>query len=415
MYEYSLLNGAKIDADRTVDAVLGEEDYPQVYLDTELGALVEVSSADNLRRWVEEIGTTKRYLIIERFTDADRDEFARYFVKTLLADMEPSAVTGAEGSLAQGGWRAMTAFLEKSTDGWIHGWDQYLADEAWESVHEWLTNNPYVAIKAEFEGCGNCAMCELIRKGEGGNGAKLMKAFETERIMRNVEQQMAGRAKSSTWVDEVFVFKITLNESKPRIWRRIEVPTSYTFFELHCAIQNAMGWSDGHLHAFRVDTRGQSKAKRRDARGEFITIEFPDPERSDRRASSDWRDERTERVADWFGPRITQCTHEYDFGDSWTHTVLLEKKILREPDTTYPRCAAGKNACPPEDCGGVGGYDDLQKIMKDPKHEEHAEMLEWLGIESADKFDPSYFDAREVEFEDPAERLKEYEEGFGVN
>ena len=88
MYEYSLLNGAKIDADRTVDAVL-EEDYPQVYLDTELGALVRSfvcrqPAAVGRGDWDDEA-----ILIIERFTDADRDEFARYFVKTLLADMEP--------------------------------------------------------------------------------------------------------------------------------------------------------------------------------------------------------------------------------------------------------------------------------------------------------------------------------------
>ena len=76
MYEYTLPSGAKIDADRIVDAVLAEDEYPQVYLDTELGTFVEIPSSDNLRRWVEEIGATKRYLVIEHFTDADRNKFA---------------------------------------------------------------------------------------------------------------------------------------------------------------------------------------------------------------------------------------------------------------------------------------------------------------------------------------------------
>ena len=329
--------------------------------------------------------------------------------------MEPSAVIGAENAMAQGGWRAVEDFFEESTDGWIHGWDQYLADEAWESVHEWLTNNPYVAIKAEFEGCGNCAACELIRKGEGGDRTKLIKALETENVMQHVAQQLESRSKELTSnPQEVFVFKITLNESKPRVWRRIEVPATYTFFDLHCAIQDAMGWTDSHLHAFRLDTRSQSKSNRGSKQGTIITIEFPNSEGKDE-YSDECYDERVERIADWFGKRMTQCVYDYDFGDSWTHTVLLEKKTECESGATYPRCTAGKNACPPEDCGGVGGYDDLQEIMKDPTHEEHADMLEWLCIEDAEEFDPKHFDPAEIEFQNPTERLKEYEQGFGAN
>lgn len=216
------------------------------------------------------------------------------------------------------------------------------------------------------------------------------------------------------WIMEVFVFKITLNESTPRVWRRIEVSATYTFFDLHCAIQDAMGWADSHLHAFRLDTRSQSKSKRGSKQGTIITIEFPNPEGNDE-YSDECYDERKEDIADWFGKRMTQCVYDYDFGDSWTHTVLFEKKTNRESGARYPRCTAGKNACPPEDCGGVGGYEDLQKIMKDPSHEEHADMLDWLCIESAEEFDPKYFDPAEIEFQDTKERLKEYEQGFGVN
>lgn len=415
MYEYILPSGAKIDADRVVDAVLMESEYPQVYLDTELGALVEIPSRDGLKRWIEEIGATKRYFVIERFTDADRDKFARYFIKTLLADMAPSSVPEAERALVRGGWRAMEDFLENSTDGWIHGWDQYLSDEAWEYVHEWLTENPHIHIKAEFEGCGNCAACELIRRGEGGDRAKLMKAFETEKVMQHVARQLESRSKEPTSnPPEVFVFKITLNESAPRVWRRIEVPATYTFFDLHCAIQDAMSWTDSHLHAFRLNTRSQSKSKRVSERGTVITIEFPNPE-GNNEYSDECYDERVERIADWFGKRMAQCVYDYDFDDSWTHTILFEKKAPYELEVKYPRCTAGKNACPPEDCGGVGGYEELQKIMKDSRHEEHADMLKWLCIESAEEFDPKHFDLAEIQFQDPAKRLREYEQGFGVN
>ena len=140
-----------------------------------------------------------------------------------------------------------------------------------------------------------------------------------------------------------------------------------------------MGWIDSHLHAFRIDTRGQSKSKQKNERGTIITIEFPNPEGNDE-YSDECYDERKEKIAEWFGTRMTQCVYEYDFGDSWDHTVLFEKKVPCESGVTYPRCTAGKNACPPDDCGGVGGYDDLQKIMKNPAHEEHADMLEWLCI-----------------------------------
>ena len=84
-----------------------------------------------------------------------------------------------------------------------------------------------------------------------------------------------------------------------------------------------------------------------------------------------------------------------------------------EKGEEYPQCVAGKNACPPDDCGGLGGYDRLQLILKDPKDGEHADMLEWLCIDSADEFDPLHLNPEEIEFMDPVERLKEYEKGFG--
>lgn len=237
--------------------------------------------------------------------------------------------------------------------------------------------------------------------------------LEMTRLLRyygHMPLSPSGQSTSS----EAFVFKITLNDSTPRIWRRIEVPATYTFFDLHCAIQDTMGWTDSHLHAFRLDTRSQSKSKRESKRGTIITIEFPNPEGHDE-YSDECYDERKEHVADWFGKRMTQCVYDYDFGDSWAHTVLFEKETNCESGVGYPRCTAGKNACPPEDCGGVWGYEDLQKIIKNPSHEEHADMLDWLCIESAEEFDPKYFDTAEIEFQDTKERLKEYEQGFGVN
>jgi hypothetical protein len=81
------------------------------------------------------------------------------------------------------------------------------------------------------------------------------------------------------------------------------------------------------------------------------------------------------------------------------HEVKLEKIILREKDLKYPRCTDGKRACPPEDCGGIPGYEELIRAVKDPQHEE---LIEWVGGE----YDPERFNAIEVCFDNPKKRLK---------
>jgi len=90
-------------------------------------------------------------------------------------------------------------------------------------------------------------------------------------------------------------------------------------------------------------------------------------------------------------------------GDYWDHKIQLEKIIPREKGINYPICIKGKRACPPEDCGGVWGYEELLEIIKDPDHEEYEEMIEWVG----EDFDPEYFNPQEVVFDDPDEYLED--------
>lgn len=436
MYIYKLPNGLLVDIDRVVDVVLSEGEYPQTYLDVETAAFVEISSPKSLAQWIAEIGKSERYFLIESFNNHERDKIAKDFITNILKDMAPRYVSGAQKALKNSGWKEFTSFLKEKTDGWTHGWDQYIADEAYERARNLLVKNPYIPIKEEFEGCGDCAVCDLIRKGEGGNPKKLMEAMNTENIMNRVEEQMSGLVKTGAKKpaakkyakknssaaykkrkkpDKVLSFKITLNDSSPRIWRRIIVPAEYTFFNLHCAIQDAMGWFDCHLHDFRIDTRSQTKSKRKSEKGEIITIAFPNPEIDDFDINTiNRKDERAEYLADWFGKRIKQCVYEYDFGDGWDHTVLFESESPRDPQNTYPQCTAGKGACPPEDCGGVWGYKNLQGILKNPKHPEHKDMLDWLLIKDASEFDPNNFDIQDISFQDPKYRLKEYEKRFGV-
>ena len=82
----------------------------------------------------------------------------------------------------------------------------------------------------------------------------------------------------------------------------------------------------------------------------------------------------------------------YDFGDSWWHSVKVEQIVKLDTPLEFARCIAGENACPPEDVGGAGGYEEFLEALADPDHPEHADLKEWIGA----PFDPSAFDIDEV-------------------
>ena len=190
--------------------------------------------------------------------------------------------------------------------------------------------------------------------------------------------------------NQVYQFKITLEDSKPPIWRRIQVPETYTFWDLHVAIQDAMGWSDYHLHLFEV---------RDPSTGMKIEIGIPEKEYGE---EGETLAGKKQKIADYFSMENRTADYVYDFGDNWEHKIQLEKILPREKGVNYPICIKGKRACPPEDCGGIWGYAELLEIIRNPEHEEHEEMLEWVGGE----FDPEHFDVEEVHFDDPDKRRK---------
>jgi len=187
---------------------------------------------------------------------------------------------------------------------------------------------------------------------------------------------------------QVFQFKITLNEIAPTIWRRIQVPGNYSFWDLHVAIQDAMGWLDYHLHEFEL--------KHPDGHT-IVRIGIPDEESAwSRETLAGWR----VPIADYFTEANRTASYTYDFGDTWVHQIEFEGIESRSPQKEYPRCIGGERACPPEDVGGDGGYESFLEIIRDPEHEEHERMLTWVGGE----FDPESFDPQEVIFDDPRER-----------
>src|SRR5215218_1206861 len=155
-------------------------------------------------------------------------------------------------------------------------------------------------------------------------------------------EDMASRRKVQE--SRIYQLKVTLRDSKPPIWRRLQVGADTSLEKLHMILQIAMECTDSHLHQFIIDNEYYSQP-------EFDLGDFGHKVHNEKRV--ELRQLRLE-------PKRT-FAYEYDFGDSWEHEVLVEKILEREEGIYYPRCVAGKRACPPEDCGGICGYERLQK------------------------------------------------------
>jgi hypothetical protein len=169
----------------------------------------------------------------------------------------------------------------------------------------------------------------------------------------------------------IYQVKITLKHSKPPIWRRLFISSEITLAQLHDIIQMAMGWYDSHLHMFRIHNENYSI-----------------PYDEDHLIELDARDSRRMKLSKLITAEGEKFAYEYDFGDFWEHDILIEKILPPDPKQKLPVCIKGKRACPPEDVGGVWGYDTFLEAIKDPQHPEHEMYTEWIDGE----FDPEAFD-----------------------
>ena len=167
----------------------------------------------------------------------------------------------------------------------------------------------------------------------------------------------------------IYQIKITLNQIRPPIWRRVQGADETSFAMLHQITQMAMGWDDYHLHEFEVA-------------GQRIGPQIED----DFYGGSAF-DEIDVKLCDVIQGENAKLKYTYDFGDGWEHTLTIEKIVSPEPEVSYPICLKGKRACPPEDCGGPWGYHGLLEAQKHPGDPKHQELLEW-----AEDFDPELFD-----------------------
>ncbi|WER50547.1 plasmid pRiA4b ORF-3 family protein [Cupriavidus sp. WKF15] len=168
------------------------------------------------------------------------------------------------------------------------------------------------------------------------------------------------------------ILRIELLDVKPLVWRRIVVPVNIQLPKLHKIIQAVMGWEDSDLHLFNIG--GTSYG--------VLDDEFPDDHALP---------EKAVRLSKVLGSD-TEFEYQYDFGDNWQHRIVVEAIGVPDLALTLPVCLAGENACPPEDVGGVSGYDRFREALADPENEEHLDYRTWVG----GIFDPAGFDVNAV-------------------
>lgn len=179
-------------------------------------------------------------------------------------------------------------------------------------------------------------------------------------------------------MDEIIQLKITLESTEPPIWRRVLVEKQITFFELHNIIQIAMGWENYHMFEFTFN-----KQRIGEPDDEFDDLDF---------GSNKVMDAAEVTLESIVTNTKGKISYVYDFGDNWSHKILVEKFLPRDNKISYPICTDGELNCPPEDCGGIPGFYDLLEVIGNKKHPERKAMLDWLG----GSYDPAYFDKDEV-------------------
>jgi hypothetical protein len=170
---------------------------------------------------------------------------------------------------------------------------------------------------------------------------------------------------------------IALADIEPLIWRRVEVPVDASLKTLHDVIQGAMGWLDRHLWEFEADDRRYG---------------VPDP---------DWGDDnlfaaRNIRLKTLLDRGIRRILYTYDMGDNWEHIVTVEAVEAGPPGTKYPRYVDGERRAPPEDCGGIPGFEAFLEAIANPRHPEHKDAIEWHQDCYGTAFEPDRIDERDA-------------------
>jgi hypothetical protein len=219
----------------------------------------------------------------------------------------------------------------------------------------------------------DCVWPQLVIRTPGG--VQLLTADEVHAV-RVTDPVVAANVRprhTYPYHQGVCQLTVTLDGIEPPIWRRLVVPAWFTLEKLHGVLQTALGWTNSHLHLFQFGEERVGMPHELSDFGETCT-----------------RSGRIVQLGDLVVHGHRRIVYEYDFGDGWTHTIEIEG-VLDEDGSTLA-CLAGARACPPEDCGGVAGYQHLLEILFDPTHQEFEESRRWVGP----AFEPERFDLRLV-------------------
>lgn len=223
---------------------------------------------------------------------------------------------------------------------------------------------PSVAIldRTTRDTCRNFVLSMTTLRPGKGSGSRF-----SLRVQPNEDGMKQSKDKKEKISSSVYQIKVSLREITPPIWRRVQVPGNITLAKLHLVLQIVMGWTNSHLHRFSIGG---------------VDYAEPDPD-----GHLNFQSDRRARLNNVVGAK-QKFEYEYDFGDSWWHEIGVEKTLQPEPGASHPICVAGERACPPEDCGGVWGYQEFLEAIMNPAHREHEELLAWVG----GSFDPEMFD-----------------------
>jgi hypothetical protein len=215
----------------------------------------------------------------------------------------------------------------------------------------------FIAIKLQVEGQG------------GDHSEYLREQFREEKARKERKRWIVSKASEHPVYYQIH---ISLEDINPKIWRRLLVLPSTSLKTLHKIIQIAIGWNNYHLHQFIYEDERYGEPWDEDPDG---TIDY-----------------KHLKLHDFLlFPRETMV-YEYDFGDGWKHRITLEDVLFNQERLQSPRCVDGARHCPPEDCGGVAGYAELKRIVKNPRHKDYQETMMWLG----GHFDPDSFSIDQI-------------------
>lgn len=185
-----------------------------------------------------------------------------------------------------------------------------------------------------------------------------------------------AKAARGIWVpppQSILQLRIALRYIRPAIWRRVLVPDNWRLGDLHPVFVRVMGWGGYHMHGFRFG-------------GGFKQDQYSTRQMATE-CGPDVRDEDAVLLSQVIRRKGQVFTYEYDFGDSWLHEVKVEKILPYDPGVVLPVCLAGERACPPEDCGGFSGYENIIRALAKAETEEDRQLLEWLGAYDPERFD----------------------------